>query len=372
MASPRDSALTAVSQPSTPRTRTGLHVRLVTWDDDPPVGGQGVYARELRAALAQRGVVVSTSAGRGIHAVRYRRVTGRGHLDMSIRLNADPRQVLEDGPDLVHVSGGPGGLQLLRRLPIPVIFTAHHTYRQAHHRLRLQRFLSAPEATSYRRAAAVAAVSDATAQAVLELGVRPERVHVISPGVHLPEATTPIEREPGRMLFVGRLEPEKGPIDAIDAMQRVMEEFPTARGLVVGAGSLEEVVRTRTSATERIDLRSHLTDDELATEFRRAEIVLMPSRFEGLGIVALEAKAAGAVVVGYDVIGLRDTISTDGELVPAGNVAALAAASLRLLEDDARRQDVAGRAAIAVRERYSWDRCAAEFEELYRLVLQEF
>jgi glycosyltransferase involved in cell wall biosynthesis len=289
---------------------------------------------------------------------------------MSIRLNADPRLLLGDEPDLVHVSGGPGGLQLLRRLPVPVIFTAHHTYHQAHRRLRLQRSLSTLEATGYRRAAVVAAVSDATAQAVLELGVPRDRVHVISPGVHLLDATTPIEREPGLMLFVGRLEAEKGPIDAIDAMQRVIEEVPKARGLLVGAGSLEAAVRARTSGAGRISLRSHISDDELAAEYRRAQVVLMPSRFEGLGIVALEAMAAGAVVVGYDVTGLRDTIGSHGVLVPAGNVGELATTSRRLLENDAFREDIAGRASIAVRERYSWDRCAAEFEELYRLVME--
>jgi D-inositol-3-phosphate glycosyltransferase len=353
-----------------PGTGARVHVRLATWDDDPPVGGQGRYARELRAALAARGVDVSTSAGRGPHAVRFRRVTGRGHLDMSVRVNADPRLLLGGGPDLVHLSGGPGGLQLVRRLPVPVVFTAHHTYRQAHGRLHLQRALSPLEAAGYRRAAAVAAVSEATAHAVLELGVPRERVRVIPPGVCLSSAGAPVEREPGSMLFVGRLEPEKGPLDAIDAMQRVMKELPSARGLLVGTGSLEGVVRARTSADDRISLRSHLSDDELAAEYRRAQVVLMPSQFEGLGLVALEAMAAGAAVVGYDVTGLRDTIGVNGGLVPAGHVAELAARCRQLLQDDARREDVAGRAAIAVRERYSWDRCAAAFEDLYRQVLE--
>ena len=116
-------------------------------------------------------------------------------------------------------------------------------------------------------------------------------------------------------------------------------------------------------------MRSHLSDDELATEYRRAQVVLMPSQFEGLGLVALEAMAAGAAVVGYDVVGLRDTIGDNGGLVPAGNVAELAAVCRQLLQDDARREDVTGRAAIAVGARYSWDRCAAEFEELYGQVL---
>ena len=349
-----------------------MRVRLATWDDDPPVGGQGVYAGELRAALSERGIDVSTMAGRGGHAVRYRRVTGRGHLDMSIRLNADPGLLLTGEPDLVHVSGGPGGLQLIRRLPVPVVFTAHHTYGQAHSRFRLQRALSPLEAAGYRRAAAVAAVSKATARAVVALGVPPQRVQVIAPGVRLRSPGAPVERESGSMLFVGRLEPEKGPLDALEAMRRVIEARPMTRGLLVGAGSLEDEVRGRTEADDRITLRSHLSDEELATEFHRAQVVLMPSEFEGLGLVALEAMAAGAAVVGYDVVGLRDTIGTNGTLVPAGNVAELAATCRRLIETDSLREELTARAAIAVCEQYSWNRCAAEFEELYGRILDRF
>lgn len=346
-----------------------MRIRLVTWDDHPPVGGQGVYAGELRAALSERGVDISTLAGRGSHAVRYRRITGRGHLDMSIRINADPGLLLAGEPDLVHLSGGPGGLQLLRRLPVPVVFTAHHTYSQSHGLLRLERALSPLEAAGYRRAAVVAAVSKATARAVVGLGVSPQRVQVIAPGIRLRSPGAPVERESGLMLFVGRLEPEKGPLDALEAMRRVIEVRPTARGLLVGAGSLEGVVRRQTDADDRITLRSHLSDEELATEYRRAQVVLMPSQFEGLGLVALEAMAAGAAVVGYDVVGLQDTIGANGTLVPVGNVAELAAACRRLMETDSLREELTARAAISVRERYSWDRCAAEFEELYRQVL---
>jgi glycosyltransferase involved in cell wall biosynthesis len=346
-----------------------MRVRLVTWDDDPPVGGQGVYAGELRAALSERGVDVSTVAGRGSHAVHYRRITGRGHIDMSIQLNADPRLLLAGEPDLVHVSGGPGGLQLVRRLPVPIVFTAHHTYWQAHGRLRLQRALSPLEAAGYRRAAAVAAVSEATAQAVIGLGVPSQQVQVIAPGVRLRNPGATVERESGSMLFVGRLEPEKGPLDALEAMRRVIEARPTARGLLVGAGSLEDVVRAHADADDRITLRSHLSDEELATEYHRAQVLLMPSEFEGLGLVALEAMAAGAAVVGYDVVGLRDTIGANGTLVPAGHVAEMAAACRRMIENDSLREELTGRAAIDVSERYSWNRCAAEFEELYGQVL---
>lgn len=349
-----------------------MHARVATWDDDPPVGGQGVYVRELRRSLVARGVRVSTTAGQGRFAMRYRRITGKGHLDMSIALNRSMRPLLVGDPDVLHVSGGPGGLQLLRRLPLPVVYTAHHTYRLSHARPGARRAFGSIEARGYRRAAVVAAVSPSTADAVVELGVPRSRVIVISPGVCADEpAGPPVAREPGRMLFVGRLEAEKGPLDAVAAMQRVVADVPGARGYVVGSGTLaaEVGVAARAAGNGGITPLGRLSDDEVALELRRAEVVLLPSAFEGLGMVALEAMAAGAAVVGYDVTGLRDTIGPHGLLVPHGEVGQLAAACRRLLADAPLRHHLAAGALDAVRDQRSWSRCAEEFEELYRHVI---
>ena len=90
-------------------------------------------------------------------------------------------------------------------------------------------------------------------------------------------------------------------------------------------------------------------------QFRRAEVVLVPSAFEGLGLVPLEAMAAGTAVVGYDVVGLHDTVGRRGELVAHGDVAALAAACRRLLVDSTRREQLveAAQAPEAVRKERS-------------------
>src|SRR5207244_2342012 len=101
---------------------------------------------------------------------------------------------------------------------VPLVYTAHHTYRQAYSRRRVRRLLGGLEARSYRRAAMVLAVSPSTAAAVLALGVAPACVEVLAPGIELPVVDGAI-REPGRVLFVGRLEPEKGVLDAVAVMQ---------------------------------------------------------------------------------------------------------------------------------------------------------
>jgi glycosyltransferase involved in cell wall biosynthesis len=361
-----------VRSPLSVSSRRELHVRLATWDDEPPAGGQGVYAKNLRSALNDRGVRVTTTAGHGQHAMAYPRILGRGHLDMSLALCRSTAPLLTGDPNVVHVSGGPGGLQLIRELPVPVVFTAHHTYRLCVSGRQATRLMSLLEGFGYRRAARVAAVSPSTARSVVQMGVPASKIVVISPGVDIPTAGVEVQRCPGRMLFVGRLEPEKGPLDAIAIMQHVANEVPGAHGRVVGWGSLANNIRASIgSSTNPIRVLGKISDRELAQEYCEAQVVLVPSAFEGLGLVALEAMAAGAAVVGYDVTGLRETIGGHGLLVRQGDRAAMAAACKRLLGDFGFWEELSASGRDAVQRERSWEHCASQFEDLYREVLAE-
>ncbi len=148
-------------------------VTFVSYDDEPPLGGQGVELRGMRAALTARGHSVTTVAGRGAHALRYPRITGRAPLDFSIHVNRHPELVTHSRPDVVHALGGPGGVLLVRDLGAPLVYTANHTYRMAHGPRSLRRQILSPvEAMAYRRAARVLAISSATAAAVRQLDVQ--------------------------------------------------------------------------------------------------------------------------------------------------------------------------------------------------------
>ena len=226
-----------------------LRAVIGTFDDAPPIGGQGRYVCGLRAALRRRGVEVRTVAGHGAEAIRVRRVTGRPPLDLSIALTRDPSPLLAGDPDVVHLMGGPGGVVIPRRLVPPVVYTAHHTYRQAYARSSPRRLLSPVEARAYRVAAAVLAVSPSTADAVLRLGVPGTKVEVLPPGIDLgPPACGDVQRDAATVLFVGRLEAEKRPLDAVAVMAELARGHPGVRGVVVGSGRLDATVRAAAAA----------------------------------------------------------------------------------------------------------------------------
>lgn len=339
-------------------------VTIVSYDGEPPLGGQGVEVRGMRSALRARGHAVSTLAGRGNGAETYPRLSGRQPLDFSVHLNRHPALLQRDSPDVVHAMGGPGGVLLLRRLGTPVVYTANHTYRMAHGRGSARRLLSPLEARAYRRAAMVLAISSATAAAVRELGVAAARVEVLPPGVDVPADAAPLRESP-RLLFAGRWEPEKGVLDAVAVMRGVVAQRAGTSAVVLGAGSLAAEVRRAAAETPAIEVAGRVSDERLAAEYGRASIVVMPSRYEGLGLVALEAQARGAVAVGYDVDGLRDAIASPALLVEPGDRQALLRLCLDLLDDPRRRAEAAASGLERVRARHSWDAVARRLEEVY-------
>ena len=308
-------------------------VTIASYDDDPPLGGQGVVVHGMRAALERRGVRVHTISGRGEHAIAFARRTGRAPLDFSLQLNRYPQILLRAAPDVIHAQGGPGGVLLWKQLGAPLVYTAHHTYRQAHPRGSVKRLLNGVEARSYRGAAMVLPVSRSTANALLEMGIPASRIEVLSNGVEAVDLPG-VDHEDGRVLFVSRMEREKGALDAVAILQALTSADPKVHGVLVGGGSLEaDVRRAAQSSGGRIEYLGALDREALNHEYARAAVVLMPSRFEGLGMVALEAQAAGTPVVGFDVDGLRDAVGVGGVLVPPGDMAAMREAVLSLLHD---------------------------------------
>lgn len=338
-------------------------VTFVSYDDEPPLGGQGVELRGMRAALAGRGHAVRTVAGRGDHAVRYPRVTGRAPLDFSLHLNRHPTLVDAARTDVVHALGGPGGVLLLRALEAPLVYTANHTYAMAHGPRSPRRLLSPLEGRAYRRASMVLAISPSTASAVHSLGVPRHRVEVLAPGVDVPD-TPPPPRDGFRMLFAGRWEREKGVLDAVAVMGEVIARRPGATGLIVGGGKLDAHVRRAAAACD-VEVAGRVDDARLSAEYARAAVVLVPSTYEGLGLVALEAQALGAVVVGWDVEGLRDAVADPSLLVALGDEAAMVRLCIALADDPTRR-DALGHAGHAwVRSRHSWEGVGRRLEEVY-------
>jgi glycosyltransferase involved in cell wall biosynthesis len=132
----------------------------------------------------------------------------------------------------------------------------------------------------------------------------------------------------------------------------------------------ETVVERTAHSGGRIAYLGNIDDDQLAREYARASVVLVPSRYEGLGMVALEAQMSGTPVAGYDVDGLRDAVSDGGVLVRPGDTAGLRAATVALLDDASRSAEMGARGRDRVRREHSWDQVGGRLEAIYAEVLR--
>lgn len=137
---------------------------------------------------------------------------------------------------------------------------------------------------------------------------------------------------------VGRLRWEKGQRVLLEAMVEVAKQIPSAMLLVVGDGPDREDLQCqaeRLGITDNVLWLGQQNAEEVFRLFSVMDVVAVPSIFEGFGLVAAEAMAAGRPVVASAVDGLAEVVADGrtGALVPPGDIGALAAALVQLLKD---------------------------------------
>lgn len=220
------------------------------------------------------------------------------------------------------------------------------------------------------RAARTVTVSDFLADSVARAGApRPVVIPMPVRAELFPPRSDPEWRQvmPGRVLFVGRPSAQKGLRDLLDAMR----QLPRSTLDVIGDGPerpMLEVYAREIGVADRVRWLGHLPQQELGAHYRAASAVAIPSREEGLGLVAVEAQLSGAPVVAWDSGGLRDVVEhgTTGWLVPPDDETALAKRLEEVLSDPDAARRMAGVARRAAMDRFGADAVAARYAGLYR------
>lgn len=194
---------------------------------------------------------------------------------------------------------------------------------------------------------------------------------------HLPNGIQPPphpagepEPDPDQLLCVGRLVRQKGFERAIEAMVAIRAQRPAARLLVAGMGPDARALQAQAAQLglqDAIDFLGLQDEDSVRRLMAGSALVLMPSRYEGLPLVALEAAWAGRPVVASDCAGLNEAVLTEitGVLVPEGDVPALARAVVALLEDRPRAARLGAAARARAESEYSLAGYVRRCESIY-------
>ncbi len=251
------------------------------------------------------------------------------------------------------------------------------------------------ERTAYESADAVVAVSRGMRADVLEVypDLDPAKVVVVGNGVdaqayrpvEAPDVVRSLDVDPDRpyALFVGRITRQKGLVHLLAAA----EQLPADAGLVLCAGAADTPAERAQVADAVAELQSRrsgvvwieemLPREKLVPLITGATVFVVPSVYEPLGIVNLEAAACGTAVVASDVGGIPEVVD-DGrtgllvhyeEADPAAFAAGLAARMAELLADPARAAAMGAAGRERVLAEFGWPAIAAQTVELYRSVL---
>ena len=345
----------------------GVEVRVVA------PGGEGLAPRDtiegievLRFRYAPRSLETLAYSGTMRH-----QVTGSwsSRAAMASFIASETLCALRSGrsfrPDVVHAHWWfPGGLVggwLRRWWGIPMVTTLHGSDLRLAQQVRLATSLFRHVA---RRSTAMTTVSSwlRGAAQVLAPGVEP----LVAPMPVLPDLFRPGERrERNRLLFVGKLNEQKGITHLLRALA-MMRAKPIV-DIVVGVGSAPEDILTlvrELGVAEQLRWHPLLKQADLAQLYREATALVAPFVDEGLGLVAIEAQLSGTPVVAFRSGGLTDIVEDErtGLLVTPGDVPALAAALDRVLGSsdagaewgrEGRRHALATFAPDAVARRYA-------------------
>ncbi|CAN5167124.1 hypothetical protein BH18ACT12_BH18ACT12_18970 [soil metagenome] len=284
-------------------------------------------------------------------------------------------------PDVVHVFGfrdpvTTGVATWCRIARVPYVFEPLGMFEPRLRKVALKRTL---DATLYRGvargAAAVAVASERERDAVVECGVRAEKVHVRGNGFPAPnEAETNGDLRarlgiPDRapiVLYVGRIAAGKGIEHLLEAAKQIPDLHVVISGPDDRHGTTAAVAAAQaaTATSGRVHTLA-MTDEPPHDLYPQADIFVLASEGESFGMVAAEAAAAGTPVIVSDRCGIASFFEEGEALVVPYERTAVVGAVRRVLSDDNLRARLS-RGAVAAARRTSWDRVTDLQEEIYR------
>ena len=397
------------NEASTPE-RSELKILQVSWEYPPHlIGGLGRAVTHISAGLAKLASVYVLTIGLPGRVVDE-------HRDNLHILRVDPFTLKSTGfvswvycfnflmvakalssnlrPHIIHSHDwltAPASIVLKHLLKTPLIITMHATeYGRSRGSILtpMQRQIHYWEWRACYESWRVIVCSESMKHEVIKAFSLPaDKLLILPNGVKLSEldSHTPLRGERDRyalpwekiVLFAGRHVYDKGVDVLIEAARIILSRRRDVKFVIAGDGPMRFHLMWLASVYglgEKILFTGRLSDEELYRAYKLADVVVIPSRYEPFGIVALEAMASGKPVVASRVGGLSEVV-VDGEtgiLVPPGDPEALAQAIETLLYDPVLAKKMGATGRRRVEALYRWDKVVRFLEKIYRRVHEEY
>lgn len=218
-------------------------------------------------------------------------------------------------------------------------------------------------------------------QETMKLGIRGDRIEVVPNGVDLGKYSRGKKGDYFRragidgeiLLFVGQPAERKGWKYFLGAMPAILKRFPDAKAVFVGYrrdNELEETCR-RLGIEDSVAFPGFLPEERKIEAFRSSDVFVLPTLYEGFGIVFLESMAAGVPIITTDVAGNSEIVrqGKNGLLVRPRNSKEIAGAAVRLLASKPLRERIR-RNNLEDAGKYDWKKVAKKYLDVYESVVQ--
>ncbi|GAA2778943.1 glycosyltransferase family 4 protein [Saccharopolyspora taberi] len=389
-----------------------MRVLMLSWEYPPVVvGGLGRHVHALARTLAGQGheVVVlcrqpagtdpethpaSDTVVDGVRLVRvaedpphltFERDLVAWTLAMGHAMARAGHRLLRDWrPDVVHAHDWlvtHPAIALAEAAEVPLVATIHATEAGRHSgwlsHTHSQQIHSVEWWLANRADALITCSAAMRAEAAELFEVEPESITVLHNGIEADtwqaRATGAAARGSGGaplLLYFGRLEWEKGVQDLLAALPRIRERHPGTTVAIAGCGTHQDWLVEQAAEHGVSDVArfvGHLPDPELQSLLSTADAVVLPSRYEPFGIVALEAAAAGAPLVASTAGGLGEIVhdGRTGLAFAPGDVEGLADAVDAVLRDPRAAAQRAEAARARLGSDFNWERIASDTAAVY-------
>lgn len=403
-----------------------LKVCILGYRSHPFGGGQGIYIRYLSKALLEAGHEVDVISGEpyphldegvrlikmpglnlfenGLASLRPHHLTSATNIiEWTSKLTggfAEPycfgRRVVKylrkhgRHYDIIHDNQSLSwGMLQLQDEGFPLVTTIHHPItsdldialsaaRNAWQRLLIRRWHSfiTMQRKVARQLRNVVTVSECSRQDIAgAFDIAPDTIDLVHCGIDTDvfHPTPDVDKKRYRLMAtVSADAPLKGAHYLINALPALVERFPDLELLLVGkpkpGGSTERLIE-RLELSDRIRCVTGISTEELVRYYNEAEVVVVPSVYEGFGLPAGEAMACGTAVVSSNGGALPEVVGDACIQVPVRDSAAIADAVARLFDDAELREQIARAGRTRMEDIFCWRKAALEMTDFYWKVI---
>ena len=363
----------------------------------PHIGGMEFYVQGLSEELAARGhdVTVFTSSNKAfpsVGKVNGVKICSLKTMTKVYNVPIVPSLFLklldEEKPDVIHVHQYPiffsdvsAAVCRLRNIPLLLHVHVVSEAKSALSGIVSGMYYSTLGLRTLQTADTVVVPSLAYKSKLLKMRVKPDKIQVILCGIDTKKFHTKNDDEAFKtryhcqgskvILSVGRLNYQKGFQYLIEAMPAVLQQIPNVKLIIIGEGEQFAYLKQLSKSlglSESVIFTGAIDSTEIPTAYSAADVFVLPSLFECLPLVIIEAQAAGKPVIGTRVGGTPEGIveGETGFLVEPGDPKPLGAAIIRVLSDERFARKMGEKGKEFVEARFSIQSAVSSVIEAYK------